>query len=380
MAILRAAATRGAAQDTTAWLGDVRRANHEYGLVDRPFALRSVQNIAPLGGGVGTRLPRPSTSHSNTSNDQVLRSPLELRGGAPVQTVHGVAANVGGVRLLPDLRHRRRPAALARGMAAPADGAGGVADPRVDPPAVRGAAHRGPGVDDHQRLRPDRHARPPRPAHLRSLRRRHRRRRRGARPPRPAGGRQGQQGRPRAAAAGRQAGDRARHRRTRVRAGAAEPAGRPDEPARRHPPTPAPGRRRRRATPPNAPAHAPPHLRHHHARRRGRPPRRSRSPHATPTPELRCATTGLATTSTATPTTSSPPTWPPARDRTSGPGAFSGRAYGETLGRQLLGDRVVPCARSSFLICARLYSLKRCVTLASWARRAARCRRSVVSR
>ena len=101
MAILRAAATRGAAQDTTAWLGDVRRANHEYGLVDRPFALRSVQNIAPLGGGVGTRLPRPSTSHSNTSNDQVLRSPLELRGGAPVQTVHGVAANVGGVRLLP---------------------------------------------------------------------------------------------------------------------------------------------------------------------------------------------------------------------------------------------------------------------------------------
>jgi hypothetical protein len=35
----------------------------------------------------------------------------------------------------------------------------GVADPRVDPPAVRGAAHRGPGVDEHQRLRPDRHAR-----------------------------------------------------------------------------------------------------------------------------------------------------------------------------------------------------------------------------
>src|SRR5215204_4646095 len=63
-----------------------------------------------------------------------------------------------------------------------------------------------------------------------------------------------------------------------------------------------------------------------------------------------------------------------------GPGAFSGRAYGETLGRQLLGDRVVPSARSSFLKCARLYSLKRCVTLASWARIAARCRRSVHSR
>jgi integrase/recombinase XerD len=74
-------------------------------------------------------------------------------------------------------------------------------------------------------------------------------------------------------------GSRPRHRsgrgRPRVRTALAEPAGRADGPARRHPTPPTTRRHRWRAPAADAPAHAPAHLRHHHARRRRGPSRRT---------------------------------------------------------------------------------------------------------
>ena len=68
---------------------------------------------------------------------------------------------------LPHLRHRRAAGALPGAVAAPPHRPGGVTHPRLDPPAVRGAAEHGPRVDQPQRLRPGRHARPARVADLR---------------------------------------------------------------------------------------------------------------------------------------------------------------------------------------------------------------------
>ena len=59
----------------------------------------------------------------------------------------------------------------------------GVAHSRVHPPAVRGAAHRRPGVCEPVRFRAGGHARPAWLANLPSYQRGHRRPRRGARPP-----------------------------------------------------------------------------------------------------------------------------------------------------------------------------------------------------
>jgi hypothetical protein len=78
----------------------------------------------------------------------------------------------------------------------------------VHPSAVRGSAHRRPGITQPVRLRAGGHARPARLADLRSHRRGHRRPRRGARPPGPARMRQGQQGGPGPATARGQQGDR----------------------------------------------------------------------------------------------------------------------------------------------------------------------------
>ena len=67
-------------------------------------------------------------------------------GGAPVQAVNGVPAVLRRGRVLPDLRHRRRPGALARRVRPPPRRARRVTHPRIDAPAVRGAAHRRPPV------------------------------------------------------------------------------------------------------------------------------------------------------------------------------------------------------------------------------------------
>ena len=74
-------------------------------------------------------------------------------------------------------------------------GASGVTHPRVHPPAVRGPAHRRPGLCEPVRLRAGRHARPAGLADLRSYQCGHRRPWRGARPPGAARVRQGHQGR-----------------------------------------------------------------------------------------------------------------------------------------------------------------------------------------
>jgi integrase len=188
--------------------------------------------------------------------------------------------------------------------------------PRTDAPAVRGAADRGPRVDQTATTSPWSRCSPARAAHLRGLRRRRQRPGRRARPPGAAGGRQGHQGRPGPVATRGRAGDRPRCRRAHPPA-AAEPARRTNGPSCRHPPAAPPRRRRGRATTADAPAHAPPHLRHHHARRRSTPASTGAmciSPPATQTPVPPCATTGHARTSTDTPTTPPPPTWPPAPD------------------------------------------------------------------
>ena len=95
-------------------------------------------------------------------------------GGPPVQALHRVPAGLGRGRLLPHLRHRRRPRALPGRARPPTRRARRVTHPRADPPAVRSAAHRRPRLDQRQRLRAGRHARPARAADLRSHRRRHR--------------------------------------------------------------------------------------------------------------------------------------------------------------------------------------------------------------
>ena len=118
----------------------------------------------------------------------------------PPPALHRVSAAVRRGRLLPRLRHRRDPAALAGRLRAPADGAGRVTDARAWPPTVRSADHHRPPVGQRQRLRSRGAARPARATHLRSVRRQRRRPGRGARPPGSARARQGRQDRPSPAA------------------------------------------------------------------------------------------------------------------------------------------------------------------------------------
>ncbi len=89
------------------------------------------------------------------------------------------------------------------------------------PPAVRGPAHRRPGITEPVRLRAGGHAPTAQLADLRGRRRGHRRSRRRARPPGAARVRQGCQDRPGAAAARGRAGHRPRGRRPRARSYAA---------------------------------------------------------------------------------------------------------------------------------------------------------------
>ena len=82
---------------------------------------------------------------------------------------------LGARRLLPHLRHRQRPRALTSRLRPTPTRPTGVTDPRPEPPAVRSDAHRRPRLDQPQRLRTGRHARPARTAHLRGHRSQHRR-------------------------------------------------------------------------------------------------------------------------------------------------------------------------------------------------------------
>jgi len=118
--------------------------------------------------------------------------------------------------------HVRRPAVPRR-----------ITHARVHAPAVRGPAHRRPGVCEPVRFRTGGHARAARLANLRSHRRGHRRPRRGTRPPGPAGMRQGHQGRAGAAAASSRPGHRPGKRLQGPRADPAEYPRLPDGPARR---------------------------------------------------------------------------------------------------------------------------------------------------
>jgi integrase len=67
-----------------------------------------------------------------------------------------VSSAIGGGRLLPRLRDRSDPAALACRLRPPAHGAAGVAHPGSWPSAVRSPDHHSPAVDQPQRLRPGR--------------------------------------------------------------------------------------------------------------------------------------------------------------------------------------------------------------------------------
>ena len=129
-------------------------------------------------------------------------------GDPPVQALHRLPAVLGRGRVLPDLRPRRRAGAFARRARAPPFGARRITDPGIHAPAVRGPAHRRPGVGEPVRFRAGGHARPAGLADLRSHQRGHRRPRRGARPPGPARVRQGHQDRPGPAAARSRPGHR----------------------------------------------------------------------------------------------------------------------------------------------------------------------------
>ena len=129
---------------------------------------------------------------------------------------------------------------------------------RAYPPAVRGPAHRRPGVTQPLRLRAGSHARPARSADHRSHQRRNRRPRRRTRPPGPARMRQGQQSSPRSAAASGR--NRPGSRIPGPRADPAHPPRRSHGPARGDPP-PAGSGPGHRAASEGSPAHDPPHLR-----------------------------------------------------------------------------------------------------------------------
>ena len=161
-------------------------------------------------------------------------------GDPPVQALHRIPAVPGRGRVLPDLRAGRRPAAFARRARAPPCGTRRIADLEVHAPAVRGPAHRRPGVCQPVRLRAGGHARAAWPADLRSHQRRHRRPRRGTRPPGATGVRQRHQGRAGPAAVGGRPGHRPGCRPPGPRADPAEHPQRPDGPARSHPPPAAP--------------------------------------------------------------------------------------------------------------------------------------------
>ncbi|MFR9780626.1 tyrosine-type recombinase/integrase [Micromonospora sp. MS34] len=106
-------------------------------------------------------------------------------GRTPVPALDSVPPAVGRGRVLPGLRHRRHPGALAGRLRPPAHRAGRVTDPRTGAPTVRGLDHHRPTVSESKRLRPDRPPEPARAADLRSLRVEHRRPGRGTRPPGP---------------------------------------------------------------------------------------------------------------------------------------------------------------------------------------------------
>ncbi len=135
-------------------------------------------------------------------------------GRPAVQVLDRLAPGLDRGRLLPHLCHRRTPRALTSRPRPPTTDLQRVPDPGPDPPAVRGDPDRGPRLDQQLRLRPGRHARPPRAPDLRGHRRQHRRPRRGARPPGPAGPRQGRQARPDTTATGGRPRHRTRQRET----------------------------------------------------------------------------------------------------------------------------------------------------------------------
>jgi Phage integrase family len=163
-------------------------------------------------------------------------------GDPPVQALHRRPAILRRSRVLPDLCRRRPAGALTRRARPPAHGPGRVTDAGAHPPAVRGPAHRGPGLIELVRLRTGGDARAARPADLRSHRRRYRRPRRRARSPGAARVRQRLQGCPDPAATSGRPGHRPIDRHPHPRADPAQQPRHPDGPARSH--TPAAAARR----------------------------------------------------------------------------------------------------------------------------------------
>jgi hypothetical protein len=187
--------------------------------------------------------------------------PVDAR-DPPVQVLHRIPAVLGHGRVLPHLRPRRHLAALTRRARPPPRR---ITHARVHAPAVRGLAHRPPGITEPIRFRPSGHARAAGLADLQAtgadiadLGEAHGRRvlrvcGKGTKiilvPLPPAVAR----------AIDRAIGSRARG------ADPAEYPRLPDGPARRHPSPAAPRRERRPPDRQGTPAHAPPHLHHDHA-------------------------------------------------------------------------------------------------------------------
>src|SRR5690349_17792842 len=75
----------------------------------------------------------------------------------PVQAVDGQPPTVGRDRVLPDLRHRRRPAIITGRACPPTQRPRRVTDAEADPPAIRSDTHRRPALEKPERLRPGPH-------------------------------------------------------------------------------------------------------------------------------------------------------------------------------------------------------------------------------
>ena len=101
-------------------------------------------------------------------------------GDPPVQAFHRIPAVLGHGRVLPHLRRGWHLAALTRRARPPPRSPRRITNAGVHPPAVRGPAHRRPGIAEPVRLRAGGNARPARLADLRGHRHEHRRSRRGA--------------------------------------------------------------------------------------------------------------------------------------------------------------------------------------------------------
>src|SRR3989440_930285 len=86
-----------------------------------------------------------------------------VAGDPLLPTLYRLPPSVGRRRLLPSLRHRPGPALLAGRLRTPTTGTRRVTDPWAGTSAVRGVDQHRATVAEHQRLRPDCHARSSRP-------------------------------------------------------------------------------------------------------------------------------------------------------------------------------------------------------------------------